>query len=299
MLNLKLLDTFVVLSRELHIGRTAKQLKVSTATISQRLSQMEEQLGGELAIRTTHSMELTDLGKALQREATALIDLAQAAEGRLLAQASGSSGRLHLTFIGSVGTFILPGLIRRASEMIPDMTIEIGSQGFTARIEEMLETHHSDIGISRTPVRSRRLTWRPLYNDPLVLVTPQNHPLAASNEIDLRNLRNETHIVFPNNVGSIVAELTSGMYRDAGYAPTRRIEVTETMTAVGLVGSGVGVSIMPQSTQHIGIPGVRYIPLKNQVMTQVIMAWRSNDSNPLRARFVDEMEKDGKFIDVG
>lgn len=298
MRDLVALETFVVLAEELHVGRTAERLYVSPAAVSQRLAALEKELGGRLAIRNTRNLELTELGRALHREAVVLLDQFSSASRRLQAQATGSSGRIHLSFIGSVGTTVLPSILRRLSERIPDMTIEIGSQGFTQKIEELLELRRTDIGIGRTPVRSTHVDWRPLYDDPLVAVLPAWHRCGNQKIVDLSELANDTHIVFPAHSGSVVAEQTQSMYRRAGYEPRRTIEVTETLTAIGLVGAGMGVTVMPLSTRHVGIPNVKYVRVRQEIMTQVAVIWRRDDSNPLRQRFVDELRLSGGFLDV-
>lgn len=298
MRDLDVLETFLVLAEELHFGRTADRLHISTASVSQRIALLERQLGGSLASRTTRRMRLTQLGESLRVEAAALIEQADGAERRLRAQASGSAGRLRLSFIGSVGTLVLPSLVRIAANQIPDLNIEVGGQGFTAQIETLLDTRRTDLGILRTPVRTPGLEWKVLYEDPLAILLPATHPLAGGNRIGLAELRNETHIVFPPLAGSVVAEQAAGMYRDAGYLPRRRIEVTETVTAIGLVASGLGVAVMPRSTERLGIPGVRFFEVDGAARTQVVLAWRSDDANPVRARFVDVLDAAGRFVDA-
>lgn len=121
---------------------------------------------------------------------------------------------------------VLPSLARIATREIPDLSIEIGGQAFTAQIETLLDTRRTDVGILRTPIRTPGLEWRVLYDDPLAIVLPSAHPLATGAHLGLAELRNETHIMFPQNAGSVVAEQAAGMYRQAGYLPRRRIEVT-------------------------------------------------------------------------
>ena len=297
MRDLDALETFVVLAEELHFGRTADRLHISTASVSQRVALLERQLGGSLASRTTRRMRLTELGEALRKEAIALLEQADSAERRLRAQASGTAGRVRLSFIGSVGTLVLPSLVRIVSAQIPDLSIEVGGQAFTAQIETLLDTRRTDLGILRTPVRTPGLEWRVLYDDPLAIVLPAAHPLASGHRVSLAELRNETHITFPPRSGSVVAELANRMYRDAGYLPRRRIEVTETVTVIGLVGSGLGVAIMPRSTERLGIPGVRFFDVEDAAPTQVVLAWRSDDDNPVRERFVSVLAAAGRFVE--
>ncbi|VEI13019.1 Morphology and auto-aggregation control protein [Trueperella bialowiezensis] len=293
----RLLETFIVLAEELHIGKTADRLHVSPATISQRLAQLEKRIGGKLADRSTRSLVLTDLGHFLLNEATVLLDQMSAAKRRVQARASGSSGRLHISFIGSVGPVVLPELVGRVSANLPNMALEFGSHAFTRKIEELLELRRTDLGIVRTPVRSAALEWRPLYDDPLVLLVPATHRLAKAQKVDLNSVKDETHIVFPQREGSVVADQAMRMCREAGYEPRKTIEIYETLTGVGLVAAGMGVSIMPLSTRRIvGLKGITHVECKNGIMTQVAMVWRKDDTNPLRQRFVKEMERVGRLL---
>lgn len=295
--DLATLETFLVLADELHFGRTAARLHLSTASVSQRIARLERQLGGSLASRTTRRMQLTELGESLRSEAIALLDQFDATERRLRAQAAGTAGRLHLSFIGSVGTLILPSLVRTATSQIPDLMIEIGGQAFTTQIENLLDTRRTDVGILRTPVRTPGLAWRVLYDDPLSIVLPATHPLATGRRVTLAELRNETHVMFRQHAGSVVAEQAISMYREAGYIPQRRIEVAETATVIGLVGLGLGVAIMPRSTERLGIKGARFFEVERAARTQVVLAWRSDDDNPLRERFVNVLDAAGRFVD--
>lgn len=297
MRDLAALETFVVLAEELHFGRTADRLNISTASVSQRLTLLEKEVGGSLAARTTRRMRLTELGESFLKEATALLEQLDSAESRLRAQAAGSAGRLRLSFIGSVSTLALPSLVKIAIKQIPDLTIEVGGQGFTPQIETLLDTRRTDVGILRTPVRTSGLEWRVLYDDPLAIVLPAGHPLAKGHRVRLEELRHETHVVFPQNSGSVVDEQAARMYRDAGYMPRRRVEVTETATVIGLVGSGLGVTVMPRSTELLGIRGVRFFEVEGAARTQVVLAWRSGEENPVRERFVDVLAAAGQFTD--
>jgi DNA-binding transcriptional LysR family regulator len=62
------------------LSRAAAELGVPRATISRRLSRLEERLGARLLRRTTRSLTLTDAGEALYRHARIVLSAVEAAE---------------------------------------------------------------------------------------------------------------------------------------------------------------------------------------------------------------------------
>jgi DNA-binding transcriptional LysR family regulator len=56
----------LVLAEELHFGRTAQRLHVSTARVSQAIKQQERQIGGLLFDRSSRRVRLTSLSEVLR-----------------------------------------------------------------------------------------------------------------------------------------------------------------------------------------------------------------------------------------
>ena len=59
---LREIETFLVLTEELHFGRTAERLYLSQSRVSQTIRSMETSLGGRLFERTSRQVRLTPLG---------------------------------------------------------------------------------------------------------------------------------------------------------------------------------------------------------------------------------------------
>jgi len=62
-MKLDYLREFLVLSQELNYSSASARLYISQSTLSRHISILETQLGGKLLERSTHSVELTPLGK--------------------------------------------------------------------------------------------------------------------------------------------------------------------------------------------------------------------------------------------
>ena len=61
-------EAFLTLVEELHFGRAAERMRVSTAQVSQVISKLERQVGVPLFRRTSRRVELTPVGRQLHDE---------------------------------------------------------------------------------------------------------------------------------------------------------------------------------------------------------------------------------------
>src|SRR5215213_2293450 len=108
---LREIRVFVTLAEELHFGRTAERLELTSSRVSQTLRELEVKLGGQLLHRTSRRAVLTPLGERFLAEAkpsfeelTGVLERTHAAnsdlEGALrLGLLAANSGGPHLTAI--------------------------------------------------------------------------------------------------------------------------------------------------------------------------------------------------------
>ena len=79
-LRLESIESFVVLSDELHFTRTAQRLHLSQPGLSRRISLLERQVGSELVQRSARQVRLTVAGLALLPYARKLLAVAREAQ---------------------------------------------------------------------------------------------------------------------------------------------------------------------------------------------------------------------------
>src|SRR5690625_5742377 len=68
-MNLKQLRQFLTLAETLHFGQAAKLLHMTQPPLSISIKKLEEELGGQLFIRTNQGTELTNFGRSLLKPA--------------------------------------------------------------------------------------------------------------------------------------------------------------------------------------------------------------------------------------
>lgn len=107
---LRQLRAFLAVADELHFGRAAERLHIGQSPLSQTIRALERELGTDLFVRTTRSVQLTTAGEALVTPAR--IIEAQIAVVREIASAAstGETGRVTVGFGGTGGYTVLSAL---------------------------------------------------------------------------------------------------------------------------------------------------------------------------------------------
>ena len=94
-MELKVLQYFILVSREESITGAARILNISQPTLSRQLIQLEEELGVKLFKRGRHSVSRTEEGLLFRRRAQEILNIAGAAKKEIL-KSSSLSGTISI-----------------------------------------------------------------------------------------------------------------------------------------------------------------------------------------------------------
>ena len=72
-MDVRQLRAFVAVARELSFRKAAESLYVSQATVSETIRSLEQELGGQLFLRTSRRVELTEAGRQFEAEAADIV----------------------------------------------------------------------------------------------------------------------------------------------------------------------------------------------------------------------------------
>jgi DNA-binding transcriptional LysR family regulator len=123
--------------------------------------------------------------------------------------------------------------------------------------------------------------------EPIVCVLPEHHPLATQELIDVSLLANEPFVLQASQRGGGYYVQLMKLCLSAGFSPNVIQEVTEMHTIVSLVAAGMGVSLVPLSTQNIRSQGVVYRELEGTAaLTEMAVAWRRDTHSELVHNFL-------------
>ncbi|MFB7248416.1 LysR family transcriptional regulator [Streptomyces populi] len=281
-LPLQQLHAFVVLAEELHFGRAAARLGIAQPPLSQQIRRLEGKVGYALFSREPGRIGLTAAGRELLPAARhALTHLAQ---GLTAARevGSGRAGHLRIGFAASLALTVLPSLLRTFRERFPAVDLDIQEMTTTPQLAALRE-RTIDIGLLREPpARDAELGFETVLTEPFVAVLPASHPLAAQRAVQVEQLADCPFVLLPRAVGPPLYDQIAGLCIAAGFTPQVAQHAVEWQTVCALVGTGLGVSLAPESIRRIRLEGVAFRRIEpDTVRTRVAVAWRKNDPNPL------------------
>ncbi len=123
--DLRLLRAFVRIAESGSISAAARGLNTTQPTLSRQLRQLERTAGIVLVRRDTHTLNLTDAGRALLEDARELLGLAETASQRLRAEKDRPHGHLRLVAVLDFGQWLVPRLLACFRRKHPEITAEL------------------------------------------------------------------------------------------------------------------------------------------------------------------------------
>jgi DNA-binding transcriptional LysR family regulator len=295
-MELRSLRYFVALAEELHFGRAARRLAITQPPLSQAIAQLERELGVRLFDRTRRRVALTHSGGTFLGEARATLERAARAVDLAQRAERGEVGRLAVGYIAATAYTLLPLVLRDFMRSFPGVKLELRELALPEQAGALLR-RDIDVALLRPPVVEAELASETILAEPFVLALPARHPLAALRRVPARRLDGEPMILFPRQPGLVFHDLVMGFCLRHGITPRVAQEANQTHTVVGLVSAGIGVALVPASTQRIGLGGVAYRPLREKTPpSRTTLAWRRGDASPVLAAFLDVSRRAAKQV---
>lgn len=261
-MELRHLTYFIAVAEERHFTRAAQRVHVAQSGLSTAIRSLERELGAELFIRNTRSVELTDAGRALLAEARHTVGAAEAARDAVAAVQGVVTGRLAIGTLQCLGALNVSALLTRFHRAHPGVEIRLRQSGST----ELLGLVHGgdlDAAFVTVPfVEQPGVTLRPLSAEPLLLACAPDHPLAAERQIGVLDLKDETFVDF--HPGWITRDLTDRVLAAECIERRVALEANDVHFLLDLVAGGLGVALVPESFRHKQTTA-KFVPLADEV----------------------------------
>jgi DNA-binding transcriptional LysR family regulator len=290
-LELRQLRYFVTVAEELHFGRAAARLHMTQPPLSQAIAALEDALGAPLFVRNRRSVELAPAGAALLPEARRMLLEAGALPELARRAAAGEAGRLSLAFVTSCDYSVLPPLLRRYSERYPGVHLNLLEATSDVQAEELLRGR-IDAGFLIPPLPDKaagELDYMKVLDEPLILCAPGGLPaLADGAPVRLQDLPRLPLIIFPREISPALHDAILSCFRAAGLTPVIGQMAIQMQTIVGLVSSGMGLALVPQSVSNLMRPGVEYRAIASPTpLVETGIAWRRDNPSPVLRGFLE------------
>jgi DNA-binding transcriptional LysR family regulator len=272
-IDIRLLDSFMILAEELHFTRAAERLHMTQPALSQQIGRLERQLGAKLLTRPPLPVSLTPAGTELCRRAGAALADIKAAVSAVRAVADGTAGALTIAHLSSYAPHVIPAIAGAFTTAHPEMTLHLREGSIEEQIDG-LRAHDVDVamfhldpdnGLTEIAIEQDLIASAPHF-----VVLPVGHRCARQPEVDMADLSSEAWIA-PGTVGSIQSRSFTTLCARHGFVPRIVQNTNSVETILGLVRAGFGVAPAPWGVALRAPIDVALVPLAG-VAYDVVLA---------------------------
>ncbi|MDB5947114.1 MAG: ywbI [Ramlibacter sp.] len=241
-LDLRRLRFFVEVVRQGGFSQAAKVVFATQPTVSKAIKQLEDELGGPLLERIGHRSKLTAAGQIVYDRALGLLAAGQDLVTELEELRGLRRGTLSIGFprLGSSALFGSAFATFRRDYPAIDVNLTVHDAG---RLEELLRTGELDLAALIQPIAGE-FEWQDVRSDPLVVLLPRDHPLAAQKTVKLANLADIPFILSED--GFALDQLILDACRSTGFTPKIAARSGQLDFIFELVAEGVGIAFLPR-----------------------------------------------------
>lgn len=280
------IEAFNAVAVELSFRRAAERLAMDQSALSRRIRALEAALGYQLVRRTTREVSLTAAGQVFH-ERTRLLgqEIAAAAHaGRIAAE--GKRGQLRIGYMSFSAIEWMPRVVAAFARDCPDVDLDlryIRTQG--QKIE--LARNNIDAGFMLGPFRHPQFEALRIDLEPLVAVLPMEHRLSTRPAVTLADLATSPMVLGSMGEWDFFRTFVLDVFAQAGLQPDIRFEASNAMGILGLVGSGLGVSVYSRAIERFQPRTIMTRPIADcPARVETLLVWNRAYKNPALMNFV-------------
>jgi len=233
------LEALYWISRLGSFREAARHLARTQPSISQRIHELEANVGERLFVRSRQKLRITPAGAKLVTYANKFLALSEDLKADV-SQGKRSIKRIRLGAVDSVAIVCLPALLRRAKELLPDTHIEVVID-YTANLRSALNSRKLDIAFLVDPDERPFLAseFLCLINEVWLGTGSQSWETRIYSPSDLAD---ESVFILPPPAVPKVHE----WFVTRGIQPARVSVCNSLAITAHLIASGVGIGILPR-----------------------------------------------------
>ncbi|MES9608265.1 LysR family transcriptional regulator [Actinomadura sp. NPDC048032] len=283
-MELRDIEIFLTLAEELHFGRTAERLHVTTARVSKAIKKQERAIGAELFARNSRNVRLTPLGEQLRDDLRELHQGLTRTLERARMAATGKTGTLRIALFPANVQELRP-FWETFRARHPQWDIRLRMSAYRDPFTQ-LHQGEADILVTWFPVEEPGLTMGPLmFTEPRVLAVAEGHPLTRWSSVSLEAVSDFEHITVepvPDYwFDRYVPEVTPGGRLISRTANVGNIE--DIFVSAVLEGT---VSLFPAHVaRYYPRPDIAYLPVRDMEALPFGPVWHGAAENDMIRAF--------------
>lgn len=271
---LRQLRVFRLVASGRNFSRAGDQVGLTQPAVSRAIFELESQLGLKLLDRTTREVALTEAGQSLAARLDRLLDeLDQTLQG-VAGLADAQGGKVRVASSPTLSAHLMPGCIAACTRQAPAVQFMLLDR-IQQDVLDSVRSGEVDFGMVIEPSSTADLEYEIILNDPFVLVTLPDHPLAQKKRLHWHALDGASLVLLDHASGS--RRLIDDALESHGARCAVKQELGHPTTVFGMVEAGIGISVMPAlSVPPAGLNGLAVRPLVPTVQRAIMLIQRRN-----------------------
>jgi LysR family transcriptional regulator, hca operon transcriptional activator len=290
-MELRHLRYFVAVAEAGSLTVAAEQrLHTSQPSLSRQIRDLEGEVGAQLLTRGARGINLTAAGRAFLDHARSVLSQVEAAGEAARRVAHPSRPCFTMGFLTGHELKWMPEALRILRDELPNIDVMISSQ-YSSQLTNGLLQGKVDAAFLRREKGVPELAFRPLVKEPLVVVLPSDHRLAALKAISPRDLVGET-FVGVSHVAPVVRAVIDNYLKRSGINITPAHEAAHVTMGISLIESTRGVGLLPAYAQNFLPSSVTSRPLKGDTPTiELVLGYKKSNESPILKLLLSRLDE--------
>jgi LysR family hca operon transcriptional activator len=287
---LRHLRYFIAVAEEGSLTLAAgKRLHTAQPSLSRQIRALEDEVGTRLITRSVHGIELTTAGRAFLDHARLAVTQAEAAKEAARRAGQPIKPSLALGFLSGTEMDLLPKVMGVLHDELPNIEINLYSD-YSPRLADALMKGRLDAAFMRPELIADGLAYKRVRTEPLIVVFPRGHRLAARRSVQLRHIKGEPFIK-PSKTAPTLRKLIEDSLKRSGLDITAVHEVHNLAHAFSIIASTGAVALLPAYAKNYLPASVTSRPIQGNAPTvDLVVAYNEANTSHILKLFLSRVD---------
>jgi len=267
-----------------------RRLHTSQPSLSRQIRDLEDEVGAQLLTRSARGIELTPAGRAFLDHARLVLSQVEAAAEAARRVAHPAKPCFSMGFLTGHELTWMPEALRILRDKLPNIDVMISSQ-YSPQLANALSKGTVDAAFLRRERGVPELAFRLLVKEPLMVVLPSDHRLAALKAISPSDLGGETFVTV-SDTAPVLRVVIDNYLKRSGINITPAHEVDHLAMGMSLIASTRGVGLLPAYAQNFLPSSVTSRPLKGDTPTiELVLGYKKSNESPILKLLLSKLDE--------
>ena len=289
-MELRHLRYFVAVAEAGSLTVAARKLHTSQPSLSRQIRDLEQEVGAQLLMRRARGIELMPAGRAFLEHARSVLSQVEAAIQAARRVTHPAKPCFSMGFLTGHELTWMPQALQILRAELPNIDVMISSQ-YSPALADGLSKGKIDAAFLRREQGAPDLAFRLLVKEPLMVILPSDHRLAALKAITPRDLVGEAFVIV-SNTAPVLRSVIDNYLKRSGVKITPAHEADQVTMGMSLIASTRGVGLLPAYALNFLPSSITSRPLRGDTPTvELVLGYKKSNKSPILKLLLSRLDE--------